>query len=75
VTKLDMGRLRSIGVLRGGRTRPRTEETRGEDGSRTKTTTDELGNSRTEHTRRGTAVSHRQDAQVRPQTVTLKDGR
>lgn len=73
--KLDLDKLRSIGVMRGGRTRPKVTEARGEDGSRTKATTDELGNTVTEHSKRGTGVSHRQDVQIRPQTVTLKDGR
>lgn len=69
---IDRDKYASIGHLRGGRTRPAVLEQRHGDGTSTKATTDELGNTVTEHTRPGTGVSHRQDVEVRPQTVHLK---
>jgi hypothetical protein len=64
-------KLASIGFLAGGRTRPQVSEGKAEDGSRTKAVTDELDNTVTEHTRRGTGVSHRQDVLIRPPTIRV----
>lgn len=47
-TPIDLDKLRSIGVLRGGRSRDRVTEGRDADGNRTKTTVDQLGNKVTE---------------------------
>jgi hypothetical protein len=73
-TPIDREKLRSIGYLSRGRTRPRVRETREQDGARTKAVTDELNNTVTEHTRRGTGVSHQQDVMIRPDTVHLDAG-
>lgn len=48
-TPIDVAKLRSLGVLRGGRTRDQVVEGRRADGVRTKATTDQLGNTVTEH--------------------------
>jgi len=59
-------KLLSVGVLKGGRTRPMIEEYRDDrDGHRIKATTDELGNTVTEHDVKG----DRQDVMIRPQTL------
>lgn len=47
-TPIDLDKLRSIGVMRGGRTRDRVIEGRDGEGNRTKTTVDQLGNRVTE---------------------------
>jgi hypothetical protein len=60
-------KLLSIGYLSRGRSRPRVEERRRPDGVRVKATTDELGNTVTEH-----AEGDRVDVMVRPQTVTME---
>ena len=67
-TPIDLEKLRSIGVLKGGRTRDeRVKETRDPvDGHRIKTTTTELG-SRIEHN----TPDDRVDAVVTPQTVNM----
>jgi hypothetical protein len=57
-------KLLSIGYLPRGRTGSRVVESRRPDGVRTKATTDELGNTVTEH-----AEGDRVDVMVRPQTV------
>ena len=62
-------KLLSIGYLSKGRTRNRVAETREQDGSRTKATTDELNATVTEHSRRGTGVSFRQDVMLRPKAL------
>lgn len=67
-TPIDREKLLSIGVI-GKRTRPQVSETRKIDGTRTKAVTDEQGNTVTEHTVRGTGVSHRQDVHIRPKLV------
>jgi len=42
-------KLLSIGFLKGGQTKPRVQYGRDAEGARTKATTDELGNTVTEH--------------------------
>lgn len=42
-------KLRSVGIMKGGRTRSRVKEGRDEEGARTRAVTDELGNTVTEH--------------------------
>lgn len=63
---LDLEKLRSIGHLKGGRTRDRIREERREDGVRVKATTDELGNTTVEHASKDDRV----DVVARPQTIT-----
>jgi hypothetical protein len=65
-TPIDLAKLRSLAVLSGGRTRDRVREWRSDDGERHKATTDELGNTVTQH-----AIGDRQDVLVRPKTVRL----
>jgi hypothetical protein len=62
-TPIDRDKLLSVGVLRGGRTRPRVREGRDEAGERYKATTDELGNTVTER------AGDRQDVTIKAQTV------
>jgi hypothetical protein len=62
-------RLMSVGFLSRGPTGSRVSEERDADGSRRKRVTDELNNTVTEHTKPGTAVSHRQDVELRPELV------
>lgn len=68
-TPIDIDKMRSIGVL-GRRTRDVVREGRRADGVRVKATTDELGNTVTEHAVKGDRV----DVLVRPQTVSMKIG-
>lgn len=70
-TPIDLEKMRSIGTI-GRRTRDVVREGRREDGVRVKATTDELGNTVTEHAlpRGGDRV----DVLVRPQTVSMKIG-
>lgn len=68
-------KLRSIGVI-SKRTRATVKEGRRPDGVRTKATTDELGNTVTEHAVKG----DRQDVHIRPPQIRtsveeLRDGR
>ena len=63
-TPIDLEKLRSIGYLSHGRTGNRVREGRREDGVRTKATTDELGNTVTEH-----AVGDRQDVHIRAKPI------
>jgi hypothetical protein len=67
-TPIDLEKLRSISI--GSRTRSVVREGRRADGVRTKATTDELGNTVTEHAVRGDRV----DVLIRPQTVTMQIG-
>lgn len=71
-TPIDLEKMRSIGVL-GKRTRPIVEEGKShpDSGLPFKATTDELGNTVTEHTVPGTGVSSRQDVQVTPISARL----
>jgi hypothetical protein len=57
--------MRSIAYLGGGLTRSRVREGRRADGVRVKATTDELGNTVTEHAVRG----DRQDVRIRAQPI------
>ena len=61
-------KLLGVGYLPRGRTGPRVREGRTADGRRVKATTDELGNTTTEHAVPGDRV----DVQVRPQSVQVK---
>lgn len=61
-------RLLSIGYMKGGRKRPKVKEYRRDDGTRVKSTTDELGNTVTEHANKDDRV----DVTVRPQIVEGK---
>jgi hypothetical protein len=61
-------RLRSVGVLKGGRTQARVVEGRRDDGVAFKATTDELGNTVTEHNTKEDRV----DVTVRPQITEMK---
>lgn len=65
-TPIDLEKLRSIGYLGRGRTRDKVVEGRRPDGVRTKATTDELGNTVTEH-----AVGDRQDVLIKAPTVQV----
>jgi hypothetical protein len=71
-TPVDLDKLRSIGVI-SKRTKPEVSEGREhpESGKPFKSTTDELGNTVTEHSGSGAApgVSERQDVVIRPQTI------
>jgi hypothetical protein len=58
-TPIDLEKFRSIGVI-SKRTRPQVREGRRDDGVRVKATTDELGNTVTEH-----AKGDRQDVHIR----------
>lgn len=65
-TPIDIDKLRSLAVV-GKRTRDVVREYRRDDGVRCKATTDELGNTVTEHNVKG----DRQDVQIRPQTIKV----
>jgi len=67
-------RMLSIGVI-SRRTRDNVVEARLPAGGWTKATTDELGNTVTEHSAPGApGVSHRQDVLLRPKPVKYKVG-
>lgn len=70
---VDREKWRSIGFNRGGRTRSTVREGRAhpDSGRPFKATTDEAGNTVTEHSAPGAApgVSDRQDVNIRPETV------
>jgi hypothetical protein len=68
---VDLEKLRSVGQLRGGRTGDRSTSGREhpESGLPFKATTDELGNTVTEHGDPASGVSARQDVEIRPDTV------
>ena len=67
-TPIDLDKLRSLAVL-GKRSGNVVREGRRSDGVRIKETTDELGNTVTEH-----AKGDRQDVTIRPSTINLKIG-
>ena len=68
-TPIDRNKLLSIGYLSGGRTRNKVIEYHDPvDGHGIKATTDELGNTVTEHNNKDDRV----DVMLRPQTVELK---
>ena len=69
MSDFDIEKLRSIGVLKGGRTRDKVKEYRDpEDGHRVKATTDEHGNTVTQHN----TPDDRQDVMIRPKVVEMK---
>jgi hypothetical protein len=67
-TQIDLAKLRTVGVL-GRRSGNVVREGRRADGVRVKATTDELGNTVTEHAR-----GDRQDVTIRPAAINLKMG-
>jgi hypothetical protein len=67
-TPIDLAKMRSIGYLSRGRTGPRVREYRRRDGKRVKATTDELGNTVTEHATKDDRV----DVLVKPETVVMR---
>lgn len=69
-------KMRSIGVLRGGRSRPRevTGREHPDSGKPWRSVTDEAGNTVTEHSDPGSGVSCRQDVEIRPDIVVSKAG-
>lgn len=68
-TPIDRDKLRSIGYLAGGQTRDQVREYRDPaDGHRIKATTDELGNTVTQHATK----DDRQDVTLRPKTINLE---
>ena len=69
-TPIDLEKMRSIGV--GSRTRNTVREGRRADGVRVKATTDELGNTVTEHAEK--RDGYRRDVLIRPQAVAMKIG-
>ncbi len=68
-TPIDRAKMLSVGYLSKGVTRSRVRELRRPDGVRIKATTDELGNTVTEH-----AKGDRQDVHIRAPHVRLKAG-
>lgn len=64
-TPIDLEKLRSVGYLARGRTKARVRESKRPDGVRVKATTDELGNTVTEHA----TPDDRVDVMIRPETV------
>lgn len=67
-TPIDLAKMRSLGVL-GKRSGVVVHEGRRPDGVRIKATTDELGNTVTEH-----AKGDRQDVTIRPQPIRNTTG-
>lgn len=69
-------KIRTIGYLRGGRTRSREQSGREhpESGKPYRSVTDELGNTVTEHSDPGSGVSCRQDVEIRPDVVQARLG-
>jgi hypothetical protein len=69
-------KIKTVGVLRGGRTRSREETGREhpDSGKPYKAVTDELGNTVTEHSDPGSGVSCRQDVEIRPALVQHRTG-
>ena len=67
---IDLDRLRSVGyVSRRAGPRSRSGREHPESGLPFKATTDELGNTVTEHGQAGSGVSARQDVEIRPAAV------
>lgn len=69
-TPIDREKLLSLGYLSRGRTRAQVKEGRRPDGVRVKATTDELGNTVTEHA----AKDDRVDVQIRAPHLHIKAG-
>ena len=69
-------KMRSIGHLSRGRTQSREQSGREhpDSGKPYKATTDELGNTVTEHSDPGSGVSCRQDVEICPQVIEGKSG-
>jgi len=63
-TPIEREKLLSLGYLSAGRTMSRVRESRRADGVRVKATTDELGNTVTEH-----ATGDRQDVHIRAKPI------
>jgi hypothetical protein len=61
-------KVRTVGVMHGGRTRPKIVEGVDADGARTKAVTDELGNTVTEHANSRDQV----DVHIRAPLVQMK---
>ena len=66
-----LARLRTVGVLQRGRTKPQIVEGRDASGARTKAVTDELGHTVTEHNNRADQV----DVTIRPPMVHMEGSR
>lgn len=68
---VDLEKLRSVGYLSRGRTQSRSKSGREhpESGEPFKVTRDELGNDVTEHGKRGSGLSDRQDVNINAETV------
>lgn len=65
---LDLGKLRTVGHLRGGRSRQQTREWRDEgDGHRIKAVKDDAGNIVTEHNTKDDRV----DVEIRPEAIKV----
>ena len=67
ITPEKLEAMRSIGYLSRGRTRPAVREYRTEASGRVKETTDELGNTVTQH-----AKGDRQDVHIKAPSITVK---
>lgn len=66
-----LAKLKTVGVMqRSWRTKDQIEEGRNMDGDRTKATTDQLGNTVTEHNN----DQDRVDVTIRPETVNMEAG-
>jgi hypothetical protein len=67
----DLDKLRSVGHLKGGRTMSRTTSGREhpDSGLPFQVTRDEAGNDVTEHGKRGSGTSERQDVEIHAKTV------
>lgn len=75
-TRVDLEKLRSVGFLSRGRTKPRAVSGREhpDSGKPWRSVTDEAGNTVTEHGVPGSGVSDRQDVMIRPATVRVDLG-
>jgi hypothetical protein len=71
-TPIDREKLRSLQV-KGDVTKGRSRTATLEDGTRVKITRDENNATIREHSKPGSGVSHRQDVNVRPEMVELKE--
>jgi hypothetical protein len=69
-TPIDLDKMRSLGVLGHGRTRDHVREGRRRDGIRIKATTDQLGNTVTEHATKDDRV----DVHIRAPHLSLQAG-
>jgi hypothetical protein len=69
-TPIDLDKLRSIGYLSHGRSKDQIRESRRPDGVRIKATTDQLGNTTTEHATKDDRV----DVHIRAPHVAMRTG-